>query len=76
MEGVTRMRCTNWSGFETGSGFHSAARIRVNTAVLAPIPRASESMATNVNPGLLRSTRDAYRRSCQSDSMNPRVFIR
>src|SRR5437016_1213632 len=36
----------------------------VNTAVFAPIPRASVSIATPVNPGFLRSMRVPKRRSC------------
>ena len=40
-------------------------------AVLAPIPNASEMVATAKNPGLVRSSRPPYRRSCQS----PNVFI-
>jgi hypothetical protein len=44
-----------------GSRTGSARRIRLSTsvkiAVFAPIPSASEATATNVNPGLRRSTR-------------------
>src|SRR5437763_647894 len=42
--------------------------MRLKSAVLAPMPSASEKMATAVKPGLLRSVRIAYRKSCPSCS--------
>jgi len=51
------LRRTSAPGSRTGS----ARRIRLSTsvkmAVFAPIPSAREAIATNVKPGLLRSTR-------------------
>jgi hypothetical protein len=37
----------------------SSASATLNTAVLAPMPIASESMITSVSPGLLPSIRNA-----------------
>src|SRR5439155_7867693 len=39
--------------------------IKLKMTVLAPMPRASESAATMVKPGLLTSIRKPYWRSCQ-----------
>src|ERR1039458_1859582 len=47
----------------TGSGRNRTAYARLNMAELAPIPKASEMMATRANPGLFRRVRKAYRRS-------------
>jgi hypothetical protein len=40
--------------------------MRLKIAVLAPIPRASDTTATAVNAPFRRIVRKAYRRSCQS----------
>ncbi len=54
------------AGSRTGSG----RRIRLlnieNSAVLAPMPRASVEIATSAKPGLLRSPRSAVRTSCHT----------
>src|SRR5205085_978803 len=42
---------TSCSGCGTGSDFNSTSLISVNSAVLAPMPMASDSTATAVNPG-------------------------
>ena len=47
------------SGCFTGIGRNSVDSISVKMAVFAPMPRASESTATAVNPGLRRSIRKA-----------------
>src|SRR6266513_2278610 len=54
---------TNCSGFVTGSAHNSTAFIRLNTAVLIPIPSAKESTAAAVKPGLFRRIRSPYRTS-------------
>src|SRR5437868_15499230 len=41
----------------------------LKTALVAPIPRARESTAVSANPGRLRNSRPAYRKSAKSDSM-------
>src|SRR5215471_11538521 len=46
-------------GFLTGSNRSRSSSNRLKIAVFAPIPRASESTATAVNIGLLRSERKA-----------------
>src|SRR5271168_4915847 len=57
-------------GSSTGSGFRNTASVRVKMAVLAPMPSASDSTATNVNPGLRASVRKPYFRSCRSWSIS------
>ena len=47
-----------------GSGRSSTAFTTLKMAVLAPMPSASASTATAVNPGFLASTRPAKRTSC------------
>ncbi|MNC89518.1 hypothetical protein D3C83_54660 [compost metagenome] len=51
----------------SGSGYGNGSRITVlrteKIAVFAPIPRASAVTAANVNPGVLRRRRRAWRRS-------------
>lgn len=44
------------------------ALARLNTAALAPMARASVTMAVTVNAGVRRSTRTAYLRSRHSTS--------
>ena len=55
-------------GDGTGSGFTIKELSTLNTTVLAPMPRASESTAIAVNPGLFRRIRRAYRLSWWSSS--------
>jgi hypothetical protein len=43
-----------------GSGFSRAESTKLKIAVLAPIPMASVSSETMVNPGLFASVRQAY----------------
>ncbi len=56
---------TSLSGSSKGSGRSSVVLIRLKMTVLAPMPRASESAATMVKPGLLTSIRRPYWMSCQ-----------
>src|ERR1700685_1831623 len=56
---------TTRPGSSTGSGRRNTALVSVKMAVLAPIPRPSDSRATAVNPGLRASVRAPYFRSCQ-----------
>jgi hypothetical protein len=46
-------------GAGTGSGRSSIASCRLKRALFAPIPRATESAATAVKPGVLASIRNA-----------------
>ena len=57
------------SELRTGNGFRNTALVKVKMALLAPIPSASDSSATSVNPGLFASVRKAYLKSCQTDPM-------
>ena len=50
---------TRRSGAATGSGLNSSASTTANSAVLKPMPIASDATATSVNPGLLRNHRSA-----------------
>ena len=54
---------TNCFGCFTGSFRSRSASITLKMAVLAPIPRASERMATPVKAGLRRNIRNANRKS-------------
>ncbi len=56
------------SGSRTDVGFHSAASMRLKMALLAPMPSASDRMATAVKTGECRSCRTAYRLSATSSS--------
>src|SRR6516164_2703231 len=47
----------------TGSGRRSKNSPRLKMAALAPIPKASETIATRAKPGLWRNVRKAKRRS-------------
>src|SRR6266403_549074 len=49
----------------TGRGFRRMALTTVKIVVLAPMPRASDRIATKLNAGFLVSIRIAYRISCQ-----------
>src|SRR6266853_5713130 len=49
----------------TGRGFRRMALTTVKMVVLAPIPSASDRIATKLNAGFLVSIRMAYRISCQ-----------
>jgi hypothetical protein len=60
---------TSPSGSSTGSGRRRNALTALNIALFAPMPRASVTTATAVNPGVFQSIRNPYRKSCQ------RVFI-
>src|SRR6266487_2027238 len=59
---------TRRSGAATGSGLNSSASTIVNSAVLKPMPIASEATATTVNPGLFSSQRNEKRTSARNDS--------
>ena len=63
------------SGSRTISGFQIAASMRVKIAVFAPIPSASETIATAESVGARRNCRTAYRRSAAtwSSSRSPRA---
>src|SRR5262249_36391516 len=50
---------TSRSGDGNGSGFNNTALTTLKMAVFAPIPSASVTTATRVNPGDLRSWRKA-----------------
>src|SRR5436853_5632553 len=54
---------TRRSGWEKGRERSNTAFTMLKIAVFAPTPNARESTATIVKPGLLRSTRSAYRTS-------------
>ena len=60
---------TSRDGAVTGSGLNSRASTMANSAVLKPMPIASDAMATSAKPGLLRSQRSAKRTSASSDSI-------
>src|SRR5206468_6527204 len=57
---------TRRSGSENGSERNNTASTMLKIAVFAPTPKARESTATIVKPGLFRSTRSAYRVSCNN----------
>src|ERR687891_301122 len=57
---------TSRSGEGKGSGFNNTALTTLKMAVFAPIPSPSVRIATNVNPGDLRSWRKANLRSFMS----------
>jgi len=57
---------TSCSGCDTGSLRSSIWSIRVKIAVLAPMPRASERIATLAKSGLRRSPRSASRMSLRA----------
>ena len=61
---LSQMR-TSRSGSAKGSGRNITALTTLKIAVLAPTPSASVTAATRVKPGLFRSARPAYRRSCK-----------
>jgi len=65
---VVRSR-TSWPGSAYGNGRRSIAQTRVKIAVVAPIPSASVSTTTMVNPGCLRKVRTSYLTSCQNALM-------
>ena len=52
------LTCSGSSGRLTGRYLRRTALIRLKVAVLAPMPRAGESTATSVNPGLWASRWD------------------
>src|SRR5262245_34555051 len=58
---------TRRSGSWYGSGLSSTPRTMENTAVLAPMPRASVRSASNENEGCLHNSRAPKRRSSKSD---------
>ena len=63
----SQLNSTSSFGFLTGNVFSSTASTRLNNAVLAPMPSASESTAITVNALLFSSILAAYFRSCTSD---------
>ena len=64
------------SGWRSGSVRRRTMSSSWKIAAFAPIPSASDRSATAANPGLRRSTRAPYRRSCQTDSSQSMVFMR
>ena len=56
-------RITSRSASLYGSGRSSSALVTLNSAALAPMPMASDSMAARVKPGFAANPRIAYRRS-------------
>ena len=64
--GLEVLKYTSRSGSLTGSDLSNTAFITLNTAVFAPIPRASVRIAVTANAGLLRSDRRPNRRSRHS----------
>ncbi len=64
---------TRDAGSRTGSCRSSRLLKIENSAVLAPMPRASVVTATSVNVGLCRSPRRAMRRSCRACSNHAHV---
>ena len=58
------------SGSFTGSSRNSTWSMKVKMAVFAPIPKASEAMATVAKTGLLRSVLSEKRRSCSRVRMS------
>src|SRR6187431_306954 len=62
---------TKPSGSAKGSGRSITVLTTLKIAALAPTPRARVIAATNVNPGLFRSDRAAYRTSCSHDIIHP-----
>ena len=59
---------TSSSGFLTGSERRRKSFTRLKIAVFAPMPSASEKIATTQKPGLLRSCRSASLRSLMEAS--------
>src|SRR5262249_54080837 len=66
-------RMTSRSASAYGSGRSSSACATLKTAVVAPIPRASDSAAVAANAGVLTKPRRAMRQSC-SASRTPRCY--
>jgi hypothetical protein len=60
------MTFTRRSGWEKGSERNKTAFTMLKIAVFAPTPKARESTATIVKPGLFQSTRSPYRISCNN----------
>jgi hypothetical protein len=54
---------TNRSGCEKGSERNKTAFTMLKIAVFAPTPKAGESTATMIKPGLFQSSRRPYRTS-------------
>ena len=59
-----------------GSGFRTSAFTALKASVLAPIPSASETMATAANVGLRASVRKAYERSPRRSSSQGMSSVR
>ena len=57
-----------------GRGLSSITFTSVKTAVVAPMPNASEMTATAVNAGDFRNDLSAYRPSCAAASIQPTVM--
>jgi hypothetical protein len=60
---------TRRDGSTTGSGRNRKASTIANSAVLIPMPMASDATATSVNAGLFRSQRSAYGTSVRKMSI-------
>ena len=67
---------TRRSGSLTGSDRRSSRSTRLKSAVLAPMPSASDTVAKTVNPRCFHSVRTAVRVSCQSRSIIRRTSAR
>jgi hypothetical protein len=59
MPGFLIQMTASRSGSGYGSGLSSSALMTLNMAVLAPMPRASDTTMTNVKPGEPRMARSA-----------------
>src|SRR5437868_12676248 len=59
---------TSSCGSRTGNILRRIAFTSWKIAVFAPMPRASDSTATKLNPGLCFNCRSPYRTSCLIDS--------
>jgi len=67
---------TSRPGAATGSGLNSTASTIAKSAVLKPMPIASDAIATRLKAGLLRSQRTAYRMSAMRDSTRVAIIVR
>src|SRR5262245_2313672 len=66
----SQLKSTSSCGALTGSVFSTTASSKLKMAVLAPIPSASVSTATVVNPGFLSNWRSANLRSFMTECLH------
>src|SRR5262249_42621577 len=74
MPGDRSHNTASLSGSGYGSGLSRSALTTLKTAVLAPIPIASDATITTVRPAVRLNVRRAYRRSCRK-SVIARLMI-